>query len=157
MWSHPHIFSLFLSHTHTHMHTHAQTKPFIQSSTPTLLLGPILQYCAPKPFRGAASRKMTPCCPRSSQSRLVTPVSQGPAEGPTPLGLPLTPLYLPGPNVNGVGGRRAAPWTMAARKRGKEMSQGSLTTKVRPPDLRGWSHWASLCKQRVSKEKKTLR
>ncbi|CAB1424290.1 unnamed protein product, partial [Pleuronectes platessa] len=64
----------------------------------------------------------------------------GPAEGPMPPGLPLTPHYLPGPNVN----RGSSPQTMSAGKRGKEMSQGSLTTKVRPPDLQGWSHWASL-------------
>ncbi|KAK5871336.1 hypothetical protein PBY51_004221 [Eleginops maclovinus] len=95
---------------------------------------------------------MTPCCPRSPQPRLVTPVSQGPAEGPMPLGLPLTPHYLPGPNVNGG----SSPRTIGAGKRGKEMSQGSLTTKVRPPDLQGWSHWASLCKHRVSKQKQTL-
>ena len=139
--------SLSLTHTHAHTHTRRQSPlyclPHQHSSRG--------QYCAPKPFRGAASRKMTPCCPRSPQPRLVTPVSQGPAEGPIPLGLPLTPHYLPGPNVNGG----SSPWTMVAGKRGKEMSQGSLTTQVRPPDLQGWSHWASLCKHRVSKQKQT--
>ncbi|XP_037536589.1 cyclin-H [Nematolebias whitei] len=68
---------------------------------------------------------MTPCCPRSPLPRLVTPVSQGPAEGPMPPGLPLTPLYLLGPNVN----RGSSPRTIAAERRGKEMSQGTLTTK----------------------------
>ena len=134
----------YLSHTHTHKQSPLYCLPHQYSSRG--------QYCAPKPFRGAASRKMTPCCLCSPQPRLVTPVSQGPAEGPMPPGLPLTPLYLPGPNVN----RGSSPRTMAAGRRGKEMSQGSLTTRVRPPDLEGWSHWASLCKHRVSKEKHTL-
>lgn len=79
---------------HTHTHTNKAFCTVAHSSRG--------QYCAPKPFRGAASRKMTPCCPHSPQPRLVTPVSQGPAEDPIPLGLPLTPHYLPGPNVNGA-------------------------------------------------------
>ena len=130
-----------ISHTCAHTHTHTD------KALCTVFHSSRGQYCAPKPFRGAASRKMTPCCPWSPQPRLVTPVSQGPAEGPIPQGLPLTPHYLPGPNANGG----SSPWTMGAAERGKEMSQGSLTTEVRPPDLQGWSHWASLCKHRVSK------
>lgn len=109
---------LFHTRTDTHTHTDKALCTALHSSRG--------QYRAPKPFRGAASRKMTPCCLRSPPPRLVTPVSQGPAEGPIPLGLPLTPHYLRGPNVNGG----SSPRTMGATKRGKEMSQGSLTTKV---------------------------
>lgn len=35
------------------------------------------------------------------------------------------------------------------------MSQGSLTTKVRPPDLQHWSHWAFSCRYSVSKQKQS--
>ncbi|CAL8346700.1 unnamed protein product [Lota lota] len=71
---------------------------------------------------------MTPCCPHSALPRLLTPVSQRLAKRGVPPGLPLTPYHLPGPNVNAS----SSLWTMRAQRRGKEMSQGSLTGQDRP-------------------------
>ena len=139
--------SLPLSLSDTHTLTHKGLCAVFHTSTP-----PGANTVLQSPLEGQQAGKWPHAVPRSPWPRLVTPVSQGPAEGPMPPGLPLTPHYLPGPNVN----RGSSPQTMSAGKRGKEMSQGSLTTKVRPPDLQGWSHWASLCKHRVSKQKQTL-